>query len=100
MFQFVVDHVGEFHELGDGELLGPTGHDIMLEEGWTGRMLTVEDLAQGDAQHLAALVEGGLHHAAEELLVATEAANSVARHADDGTLHLGRGIEDRWPLCC
>ena len=53
-----------------------------------------EQLAQGDAQHLTALVEDGLHDAAEELLVAAEGVDVVARHADDGRLHLGWRVED------
>ena len=53
-----------------------------------------EQLAQGDAQHLTALVEDGLHDAAEELLVAAEGVDVVARHADDGRLYLGGRVED------
>ena len=53
-----------------------------------------EQLAQGDAQHLTALVEDGLHDAAEELLVAAEGVDVVARHADDGRLYLGWRVED------
>ena len=52
-----------------------------------------QQLAQGDAEHLAALVERGFDDAAEELFVATEVGDTVAGHADDGTLHLGGRVE-------
>ena len=52
-------------------------------------------MLQRDAQHLATLVEDGLYHALEQLLIAAQLAGLVARHTDDGTLHLWRRIEHR-----
>ena len=40
------------------------------------------------AQGLSALVEGGLHHPAEERLLAGQGRHTVSCQADDGTLHL------------
>jgi len=99
--------IGEGHKLRDGELFGTQGEEPYsqllssregsgslkgLLEGGDG--VGAEQLAQGDAQHLTALVEDGLHDAAEELLVAAEGVDVVARHADDGRLHLGWRVED------
>ena len=52
-------------------------------------------MPEGDAQHLTTLAEDGLDDAAEELLVAAKIGHLVSCHSDDGTLYLGRGIEDR-----
>ena len=51
-------------------------------------------MTEGDAQHLTALTEDGLYDTTEQLFVAAQIGDLIARHADDGTLHLGRGIED------
>lgn len=59
-------------------------------------MITVENLTEGDAEHLSTLVEGGLDDALEEFLIATQVCHIVASHTDDGTLYLGRRIEDIW----
>lgn len=56
-------------------------------------MIAVEQLSQGNAQHLATLVEYGLDHTAEELFIASQVGDAVAGHADDSTLHLWRRIE-------
>ena len=58
-------------------------------------MLTVENLAQRDAQHLTTLVENRLHYPLEELFIAVKMVYLVTCHADNGTLHLGGRIEDR-----
>ena len=59
------------------------------------RRLWRQKLAEGDSQHLTALVEGGLDNTTEELFIATKVSYVVTGHTDNGTLHLGRGIEDR-----
>ena len=59
-------------------------------------MFAIKDLPQGDAQHLSALIEHGLHHALEQLFVASKISHLVARHTNDGTLNLGRRIKDTW----
>ena len=59
-------------------------------------MITVENLTEGDAEHLSTLVEGGLDDAFEEFLIAAQVCHIVASHTDDGTLYLGWGIEDIW----
>ena len=41
-----------------------------------------------------ALVESGLDNALEQLFITAEVGGLVAHHADDGTLHLGRRVED------
>ena len=56
-------------------------------------MAGIEDLSEGDTQHLPALVEDGFYHTAEQLLIATEVCHFITGHADDGTLHLWRWIE-------
>ena len=56
-------------------------------------MVAIEYLTEGDAEHLTALVEDGFHHTTEETLVAAQVCHLITRHADDGTLYLGRGIE-------
>ena len=52
-----------------------------------------ENLPERHAQHLAPLVEHGLHYAAEERPVAPQVVHAVARHADYRALHLGRRVE-------
>ena len=77
------DEVGEGHELRNRELFGthrekPHPRLFPCREGSIGGEgglqgsdgIGTEELAQGDAQHLATLVEDGLHDAAEELFVA------------------------------
>lgn len=59
-------------------------------------MVAIEYLAKGDAEHLAALIEDGLHDTAEELFVAAKVGHVITRHPNDGTLHLWRRIEDTW----
>ena len=51
-------------------------------------------MTQRDAQHLTTLTKDGLDDTTEQGLVATQISNLVARHADNGTLHLGWGIKD------
>ena len=51
-------------------------------------------MTQRDAQHLTTLPKDGLDDTTEQCLVATQISNLIARHADDGTLHLGWGIKD------
>ena len=84
--------VSELHELGDAELLGSAGEQVGMqrEERCIGR----QQLSQADAQHLSPLVEGGFYNTLEELLVAAQTGDLVARHAYDGALHLGRRVED------
>ena len=53
-----------------------------------------EERFERTAHHFAALIEGGFHHAAQQALIAATRRGLVARHADDGTLHLGRRIEN------
>lgn len=88
----VGDVIGELHELRDAELLRPAGERIGMkgEERGFGR----QHLTQAHAQHLATLVEGGLHHTLEEFLVAAQLGHLIAHHADDGALHLGRRVEN------
>ena len=57
-------------------------------------MVAIEDLTEGDAQHLTALIEDRLDDTTEQLLVATKVGDLITRHTDDGTLNLGRRIED------
>ena len=57
-------------------------------------MVAIEDLTEGDSQHLTALIEDRLDDTTEQLLVATKVGDLITRHADDGTLNLGRRIED------
>jgi len=59
-------------------------------------MIAVENLTERHTEHLATLVEGGLDHATEQLLVAPKIGNLVTCHADNGALHLGRRIEHTW----
>ena len=56
-------------------------------------MVAIEYLTEGDAEHLTALVEDGFHHMTEETLVAAQVCHLITRHADDGTLYLGRRIK-------
>ena len=89
--EFGGDVVREVDELGDGELFGTEGKERRVKsEEWRVRR---EELTEGDAEHLAALVEGGLDDALEEYFVAAEVSYGIAGHADDGTLYLGRRIE-------
>jgi len=85
--------VGEFHKFWDGKLLRTTRHHLVFEERWRNGMVSIEDLTEGDAEHLTALVEDGLHHTTEETFVTAKVSHLITRHADDGTLYLGRGIE-------
>ena len=59
-------------------------------------MIAGKDLSKRDTQHLTTLIEDGLHHPTEKSFVATKVRHFVARHADHGTLHLGRRIEHTW----
>ena len=52
-------------------------------------------MAEGDAQHLTTLAEDCLHNTTEEGFVTAQIGHLISRHADDGTLYLGRRIEDR-----
>ncbi len=54
---------------------------------------TREHLLEAYTEHLAALVEHGLHQSLEEFLITTQVGHLVTGHADDGTLHLWRWIE-------
>ena len=56
-------------------------------------MAGIEDLSEGDTEHLPALVEDGFYHTAEQLLIATEVCHFITGHADNGTLYLWRRIE-------
>ena len=91
---FVCNHGGELYKLLDGELFGPLGHDVLSEKVRRGHGLRCEELAQRDAQHLAALAENRLHHTFEEHFVATEIIYVVACHAYHGTLDLWWRVED------
>ena len=84
VFRFLCHHVGQLHELLYGQLFGALCHDFLSIELGCGR--TAEYLAERHAQHLAALIEDGLHHALEEALVTSEVCHLVAGHAYDGTL--------------
>ena len=57
-------------------------------------MVAIEDLTEGDSQHLTALIEDRLDDTTEQLLVATKVGDLITRHTDDGTLNLGRRIKD------
>ena len=61
-----------------------------------GGMIGIENLTERNTQHLATLVESGFYYATEQLFVATQIGYLVTRHADNGTLHLGRRIEYAW----
>ena len=84
----------QLYKFRDRKLLWAACHHLVLEEIWGGRMVAIKDLSQGDAQHLTALIEHGLHHALEQLFVASKVSHLVARHTNDGTLYLGRRIKD------
>ena len=58
------------------------------------RRLCRQQLLEGDSQHLAALAEDRLDDTLEQLFITAQVGHFVARHADDGTLHLWRRIED------
>ena len=60
------------------------------------RRLCRQHLLKRDAQHLPTLAEDRLDDAAEQLFVAAQVSYLVARHTDNGTLHLGRRIEYTW----
>ena len=89
------NHVRQIHELRNRQLFGSTGHDWSLEKAFGRRVIRIENLSQRDTEHLPTLVEGGLDHATEELFVAAKVSDGIACHTDDGTLYLGRRVENR-----
>ena len=59
-------------------------------------MIAIEDLSQGDTQHLPALVEHRLYHTTEELFIAAKVSHLITGHTDHGTLYLRRWLEHTW----
>ena len=90
------DAVGEVDEVGHGELLGALREKGVGEEGTVvGPVEAVTPVEVGEqgldtsAHHLAALVEGGLDHAALESHDERGQLNGGARQADHGSAQLG-----------
>ena len=83
--------IREFYELRDRKLFRTTGKkgSVKRKEGSIWR----QDLAEGDAKHLPALVEDSFHNTLEELFIAAEIHHLVTCHTNDGALYLGRRIE-------
>ena len=86
--------VCQIDKLRNGELFWSAGEkrSMLFKE----RRLCRQHLFKRDAQHLTTLAEDRLDDAAEQLFVAAQVGYFITRHADDGTLYLGRRIEDAW----
>ena len=82
--------VRQLDEFSYGELLGPSVEQRVGKQ----RTIHTHDGLDAVPKRFAALVEGGLHDAPEERLVAAQFGSVVPLHADDGTLHLRRRVED------